>query len=160
MAAVDPKASLQGVMRGLFDRPIQLTAAPKFEPAAAKAAVIAVYTGPEGNTIGLMVCSVQAAAYLGAALSLLPKPVAEDAIKRSALDDALLENFREVANICSSMFAEQAGCRAHLGDVLNKITVTPPELKALMATTNRVDVTIDVPNYGQGVISIRLPKAH
>jgi hypothetical protein len=158
MAAIDPKASLQNVMRGLFDRPIQLASAPKYEPAMAKAAVVAVYTGGGTDAVGLLVCSIQAAAYLGAALSLLPKPVAEDAIKKGMLDDALLENFREVANICSSLFAEQAGTRVHLDTVLNKVTAPPATYKALMTSTNRTDVTIDVPNYGQGVLSVRLPK--
>jgi hypothetical protein len=157
-ANVDPRVSLQNLLRGLFDRPIQLTAAPKFEPGFSKVGVVAVYLGPSEETVGLLVCSIQAAAYLGAALSLLPKPVAEDAIKRGALDDALLENFREVANICSSLFAEQAGARVHLDTVLNKVIAAPPAYKNLLASPNRADVSVDIPNYGPGVISVRLPK--
>jgi hypothetical protein len=157
-ANVDPRVSLQNVFRGLFDRPIQLAASPKFEPGFSKAAVVAVYTGAGDEPVGLLVCSVQAAAYLGAALSLLPKPVAEDAIKKGALDDNLLENFREVANICSSLFAEQAGARVHLQAVVNKVVAPIAAYKVLFASPNRADVTLEVPGYGPGVISVRLPK--
>lgn len=156
--AIDPKVSLQNLLRGLFDRPVQLAVAPKFEPGFSKAAVIASYTGAGDEVVGLMVCSVSAAAYLGAALSLLPKSVAEDAIKKSSLDDALMENFREVANICTSLFAEQIGGRAHLQAVANKVQAPPAAFKVLMASPNRADVSIEVPNYGSGIISIRLPK--
>jgi hypothetical protein len=155
---IDPKVSLQNVLRGLFDRPVQLAVVPKFEVAFGKPAVIAVYTGVGDDVIGLMVCAMPVAAYLGAALSLLPKPVAEDAIKKGCLDEALLENFREVANICASLFAEQSGARAHLQTVINKVTANPPAYKPLLTSPNRADVSVEVPNYGTGVISMRFPK--
>jgi hypothetical protein len=158
-ANADPKVALQKVLGTLYDRPIQLGSAPKFEPTPSKPAVVAVYVSDTDAITGLLVCSMSAAAYLGASLSLLPKPVAEDCIKRGGLEEALLENFREVANICCSLFAEQIGARAHLQTVVAKCVAVPAEYKALMTSPNRVDVTIDVPNYGQGVVSIRLPKA-
>jgi hypothetical protein len=155
---VDPKVSLQNVLRGLFDRPVQLTPTQKFEPTFSKSAVIAAYTDSNEQVVGLMLCSISAAAYLGAALSLLPKPVAEDAIKKNALDEALLENFKEVANICTSLFAEQLGGRAHMQAVINKATTIPANYKAFTTSPHRVDVSIEVPNYGPGVISLRFPK--
>jgi hypothetical protein len=157
-ANADPKVALQKVLNTLYDRPIQIANAPKFEPAFAKPAVLAVYASDDNTVTGLAVCSMSAAAYLGASLSLLPKPVADDCVKRGALEDTLLENFREVANICCSLFAEQLGARAHLQTVVAKCTAVPAEYKALMASPNRADVTIDVPNYGQGIVSIRLAK--
>jgi hypothetical protein len=155
---IDPKVSLQNLLRGLFDRPIQMAVAPKFEVSFSKPGVIVVYTGTADDVVGLMVCSVAGAAYLGAALSLLPKPVAEDAIKKGTLDESLLENFREVANICTSLFAEQHGTRAHLQTVLNKVTAPPAAYKAILASPNRSDVSIELPNYGSGIISLRFPK--
>lgn len=155
---VDHRVSLQNVLRGLFDRPIQLTPAPKLEISLAKPTIIAVYAGSADEVVGLLVCSVTAAAYLGAALSLLPKPVAEDAIKRGSLDDVLLENFREVANICTSLFAEYIGARARMQTVLNKVTAVPPAYKEFLSSPHRADVSLDVPNYGPGVVSMRFPK--
>ncbi len=154
-----PKVALQKVLNTLYDRPIQMGNAVKFEPSGSKPAVVAVYVSDTEVVTGLLVCSLPAAAYLGASLSLLPKPIAEDCVKRGALEESLLENFREVANICCSLFAEQIGARAHLQTVVAKCAAAPAEYKALMASPNRVDVTIDVPNYGQGIVSIRLPKA-
>ncbi|HEY5962320.1 MAG TPA: hypothetical protein VIV60_37445, partial [Polyangiaceae bacterium] len=113
-ANADPKLALQKVLGTLYDRPIQIANAPKFDPSTLKPAVIAVYGTNTDTLAGLMVCTISAAAYLGASLSLLPKSVADDAIKRNSLDDLLLENFREVANICTTLFAEQLAARAHL----------------------------------------------
>jgi hypothetical protein len=157
-ANADPKVALQRVLGTLYDRPIQIASAQKFDPSMAKPAVIAVYGADTDSLAGLMVCSVSAAAYLGASLSLLPKSVADEGIKKNALDDSLLENFREVANICTSLFAEQLAARAHLVAVLPKYTTVTPEYKPLLTSPNRADLTLDIPNYGQGVISIRLPK--
>jgi hypothetical protein len=155
---IDPKVSLQNVLRGLFDRPVQLATAPKFEISFSKPSVIAVYTGANEEVVGLLVCSMPAAAYLGASLSLLPKPVAEESVKKGSLDDSLLENFREVANICTSLFAEQCGARARMQTVVNKVTAAPAAYKPLLTSPNRADVSIDVPNYGAGVVSMRFPK--
>lgn len=155
---VDPKVSLQNILRGLFDRPVQMAVAPKFEISFSKPAVLGIYNGVDTEVVGLLVCSMSAAAYLGAALSLLPKPVAEDAIKKGSLDDTLLENFREVANICASLFAEQHGARAHLQSVTNKVTTPPAALKPILTSPHRADVSVDVPNYGTGIISLRFPK--
>lgn len=158
-ANADARVALQKVLSTLYDRPIQVADAPKFEPTFSKPAVIAVYGTDADAVIGLLVCSMSAAAYLGASLSLLPKPVADECVKKGTLEDALLENFREVANICCSLFAEQIGARAHFQKVMPKSTAAPAEFKALMASPNRADVAISVPNYGDGIVSIRLPKA-
>jgi hypothetical protein len=158
-SSADARNVLQKILGDLFDRPIPMVAAPKFEPTFSKPAVVAVYGTDSNDVAGLLVCSMSAAAYLGAALSLLPRPVADAAIKKGVLDEALLENFREVANICSSLFAEQIGARTHLKNVIAKCSAAPVDHKALMASPNRADVSLDVPNYGEGLMSIRMPKA-
>lgn len=155
---VDPRVALQKVLNTLYDRPVPMEAARKFEPSPSKPAVVAVYGTDSQPVSGLFVCSMSAAAYLGASLSLLPKSLADESIKKGHLDETLLENFREVANICSSLFAEQFATRAHLQTVVPKCTVVPADCKALMASLHRDDLSIDVPNYGEGVVSIRLPK--
>jgi len=157
-ATADPRVAFQKVLSTLYDRPIQISDAPKFEPTFSKPAALAVYVTEGDAVTGLLVCSMPAAAYLGASLSLLPKPVAEDCIKKGTLDDNLLENFREVANICASLFADQIAARAHLQKVVPKCTAAPADYKALMASPRRVDLGITVPNYGDGIVSIRLPK--
>ncbi len=156
----DPKAAtLHTLLSGLYGRPVEVQVAPKFEPTSIKPCVIAVYIGNEDQVMGLLVCSFAAAGYLGAALSLLPKSVADESIKKGSLDEGLLENFREVANICSSLFTEHVGSRVHLQTVLAKAVAPPPEHKAFMQSAVRTDVLVDVQGYGSGPISIRVGKS-
>ena len=99
-----------------------------------------------------------AAGYLGAALSLLPKPVADEAIKKGTLDAGLLENFQEVANICSSLFTEYVGNRVYLKTVIAKVVSPPADYKMFLQSALRTDLMIEVPSYGSGPVSIRIGK--
>jgi len=153
---VELRSGFQKVLNGLFDRTVPVAPVPKFEPAATKPAVIAVYTGGDDKVVAVAVCSLPAAAYLGASLSLVPKAVADDSIKRNNLEEALLENFREVANILASLVTEHLGGRARLDRVIPKAVASPAELKAVMGSAHRIDVSFDLPNYGQGIVSMRL----
>ncbi len=156
----DPKINtLHTLLGGIYGRAVPVEAIAKFEPSSMKACAIAVYVDNQDQVVGLLVCTVAAAGYMGAALSLLPKSVADESIKRGALDEGLLDNFQEVANICSSLFTEYLGSRVHLKTVVAKAAALPPEYKAFVQSAMRTDVTVDVPNYGSGQVSIRIAKA-
>jgi hypothetical protein len=157
-AGVDLRFSLQRTLRDLYDRQIPLTVVQKYEPNAAKPATMAVYVSNEQTVSGLLVCNIAAAAYFGAALSLLPKAAAEDCIRKNQLDDSLLENFHEFANILSSLFAEQLGERIHLDHVIAKVTASPEKTASLNAPVRRWDFSLEIPNYGAGTVSIRITK--
>ena len=155
----DPRVNaLHTLLSGIYGKPVEVQVAPKFEPTTVKAASIAVYVDNQDQIVGLLICSLAAAGYLGAALSLLPKPVADESVRKGALDEGLLENFQEVANICSSLFTEQVGTRVHLKTVVPKAVVIPPDYKAFVQSALRTDVIIDVPSYGPGPVSIRIAK--
>jgi hypothetical protein len=156
---LDPKPALHTLLSGIYGRAVPIQPVPKFEPSAVKPCVIAVYADNQSLVVGMLVCSMMAAGYLAAGLSLLPRPVADESIKKGALDEGLLENFREVANICSTLFIEYVGSRVHLETVVTKAVAPPPEYKAFLQSAVRTDVTIDVPNYGVGAVSIRIGKS-
>lgn len=155
----DPKInSLHALLSGIYGRAVPVDGAAKFEPGAVKPCAAAIYVDNQDQPVGLMFCTLGAAAYLGAALSLLPKSVADECIKKITLDPSLLENFQEVANICSSIFTEYVGARVHLKTIVAKLTAPPPELKAFLQTAVRTDVTLEVPGYGPGFVSLRMAK--
>jgi hypothetical protein len=155
----DPKPALHALLSGIYGRPVPIQPTPKFEPSAVKPCALAVYADNEGRVVGMLVCTLTAAGYLAAALSLLPRSVADESIKKGALDESLLENFREVANICSSLFIEYVGSRVHLETVVAKAVAPPPEYKAFLQSALRTDVTVDVPNYSVVPVSIRIAKS-
>ncbi len=155
----DPKInSLHTLLSGIYGRGVPVDATAKFEPGPVKPCAAAIYVDNQDQPVGLMLCTLAAAAYLGAALSLLPKSVADDCVKKAALDPLLLENFQEVANICASMFTEHIGARAHLKSIVAKLTAPPPEFKAFLQTALRTDVTLEIPGYGPGFASLRMAK--
>ncbi len=159
VAIQSPKVpSLHKLLTGLFGRPVPVQATPKFEPSATKVCAVAVYADNQDQVVGMLICSLAAAGYLGAALSLLPKSIADESAKKGSLDEVLLENFQEVANICATLFAEQLGNRVHLKSVIARAVAPPAEYKAFLQSAVRSDVTIDVPSYGSGPVSIRIGK--
>jgi len=155
----DPKLnSLHSLLSGIYGRPVPVDATAKFEPGPVKPCTIATYVDNNDVVVGVLICTLAAAGYMGAALSLLPKSVADDCVKKGALDAALMENFQEVANICSSVFTEYLGTRVHLKSTVAKASALPPELKAFFQTALRTDATLEVPGYGPGFVSIRMAK--
>lgn len=152
---IDLRVSLQKVLRDLYDRTVSVAVAPKFEPTPAKPAAVAIYATNADSVSGLLVCAIPVAAYAAAALSLLPKSAAEECARKNELNDQLLENFHELANIGSSLFAEQLGIRIHLSHVVAKVTSAPDKLFPITAPTKRWDFNLDIPNYGSGLVSIR-----
>jgi hypothetical protein len=153
----DIRAAVQIVLRGLYDKPVQVQPAPKFDPGMGKPAILAVFVDNTDKTVGVIVCSLSIAARLGAALSLIPDRTAEDAVKKGILDESLLDNFREVMNICSSLFSEHHGSRVHLNKVTGKIAAPPAEYKTLMASpAARADMNVEIPGYSGGALSVRI----
>lgn len=144
------------LIRDLLGKPVRLTKGAAYEPGFSKPATIAVYADADGKRVGALVCSVATAAYLGAALTLTPTDVAQAAARTGTLDPMLLENFHEVANVCSQIFAAGASTRVTLSSVVAKAMTNPADLKPLLEKpTFRVDYTLDVPGYGNGPLSLR-----
>jgi hypothetical protein len=150
--------SLHKLLSDLYGRPVPVQAAPKFEPSTLKVCSIAIYVDNQDEVVGMLVCSLAAAAYMGAALSLLPKSIADESSKKGILDEGLFENFREVANICTTLFSEHLRNRVRLKSVLPKAATFPAEYQGFLQTASRTDASIDVPSYGSGPISIRVGK--
>ena len=77
--------------------------------------VFAVYDEEDGTLGAVIACDVATAAYGGAALSLIPKSMAEDSIKSGRVAENLSENFREVLNVFAGLFNSPETPRLKLG---------------------------------------------
>ena len=105
-------ASLLGV-------PVKLTAA---KPTDLKGPVaIATMHDEAGSLCYLMHCDLAGAASTGAALSRIPMGAVQDAIKKGVIEEGLLENFREVANIMTVLTTAAAGKRTILAGIFRRI---------------------------------------
>jgi|EndMetStandDraft_8_1072994.scaffolds.fasta_scaffold71105_2 hypothetical protein len=116
--------------------------------------IVGRYLDDAGETAALLVSDVDFAAFSGAALAMIPKVVAAEAIKAGELSDNLFDNFREVVNVFSSLL--NAPSTPHL--VLKALERHPEgteDVVEIMETPRRrrdFDVTIE--GYGSGVLAV------
>jgi len=100
------------------------------------------------------VSDVDFAAFSGAALAMIPKVVAAEAIKAGELSDTLFDNFREVVNVFSSLL--NAPSTPHL--VLKALERHPEgteDLADIMdAPRRRRDFDVTIEGYGSGVLAV------
>lgn len=103
----------------------------------------ATYVTDEDEPVAWCSFDLHAAAYLGSALSMIPKPGAEDAVKESSLSKMMVSNLYEVANIFSSFFMGKGTPHLRLVEVEEKVEGPEPLARW----------TIDIPGYGKGSVS-------
>lgn len=106
--------------------------------------LLAVYVGKDDAPL-MLAGGDKAFAYLsGAALALVPKGRAEDAINGSEVDEDLLENYREILNVVTRAVNDQG--RAHVRLVPGSVV----DLSALPATVDTKGYTVQIDGYGNG----------
>lgn len=103
---------------------------------------------------GLCVCDLAFANVAGAALSMIPAPIALEVIESGEIADNLLDNLGEILNIGSQWFESGDSSRVWLREV----SVLPDEVSedagALLATaTGRLDYRVSIPGYVEGTIT-------
>lgn len=151
------QAAAMQLLQGLLCKPV--AAKPATAPLGASPGprVVAVYVTDTGAVGSLCVCDVAAAAYLGAALSLIGPAVAAEAHKTGRLSEGLLENLREVVNVGASLFNVSGGGHVRFKDLLVPPGALAPEIVSLVnSKKSRLDLDITVPGYGAGKLSFVL----
>ena len=120
-------------------------------------ALLASYGEAGGEVVALLVCDVAAAASLGAALSMLPAGRAEESVRAGALDEFVMENFREICNVVTRLVNRPVAPGMPLQTVtLREVDIrTAGDIAALTAQFRaRIDVEVNVPGYQIGSMSL------
>lgn len=116
---------------------------------------VAVYATDKLRTAAVVVCDLALSAYLASALSLLPPRGAADAISGGVLSEEMEDNLHEIYNVGSSLFNSGAGPHVRLYRVYQPDDELPGDVRGwLTGRGGRVDLTVDVPRYGQGRLSV------
>jgi hypothetical protein len=136
----------------LLGRTVKVEWSPSAVPLKAPC-VVGVYITDEGATAALCVFDMALACHLGAALSLIPAAVANEAVRKGVLVDNLADNLHEVANVMASLFNHDGATHIKLREVITAPKVIPPMLPAAMGrATARLDLNIAVQGYGAGTL--------
>jgi hypothetical protein len=125
--------------------------------AALPRTVVAVYVNDQRKLTGVLGLDLALAAYVSAALGLVPPGGAKACIEDGALSPMLAENLAEICNILLGLFNREGQPHIRLHQVCYKEADVPLDARAhLLALGNRIDLTVDVDRYGKGVFSLSL----
>ena len=146
--------TLSELLAGLLGKEIKAETSSTWQPTADRPACVAAFGPEDGPTSCLWVFDLDASIYTGAALTMTPPEEAKEAVKANELREGFVENVHEIFNVGSSLF--NAG-EAQL--MLKNAHVTKDELpagvqKLLENPPARLDLEIDVPDYGKGKVSV------
>lgn len=112
----------------------------------------AVYVDDDGRVAGACVSDLGFAAYSGAALAMIPKPVAAESIAAGELNETLTENFHEVANIVTALLNGPSNAHLKMRDV---VVGVPQEVRDLvLRAAGRRQYTVTVNDYGSGSFAL------
>jgi hypothetical protein len=113
-----------------------------------------VYVSDSKQTVALCACDFGFAARSGAALSMLPPNAVQEALKSKQLGPAMLDNLREVMNICARLMLREGSPHLKL-DQVYAVAALPPAASALIGSArNRIDFEIELGKYGSGTVAV------
>ena len=118
-------------------------------------AVVAEYVTDDGSVGALCVVDAPFAARCGAALSMVPSNVADEAVEKGELPDMLLENWKEVANIFAQLLNGPRTPHLRLQAIHQLPGEVPQPVDALLrAPEFRRDFELRIEDYGKGRFSL------
>ncbi len=113
---------------------------------------VATYVDDDDSLVAACTADLRFVAFSGAALSLVPASVANEAIQEGKASDVMLDNFHEVMNICSKMLMSESSEHLRLDKTLQPGQSAEP-LAILQGNSCHVSAfSVDVPGYGSGTL--------
>lgn len=111
-----------------------------------------VFVEDDGSVGGVCIADVQLCSYAGAALAMIPKPVAEEAIAAGELPETLHENFHEVANILTALLNGPSVPHLKIRDLVPGVPDDVRDLVVRAAGRRAFDLRIT--DYGSGILAL------
>jgi hypothetical protein len=145
--------SVRNTIEDLIGRDIELSDG--VPPENKSTNVVAVYVTDKLATSAVCVVDLECAARFGGALGMVPRGVVDEAIAARELTPTLEGNCYEVLNVMASVFNLPNAPHVRLYEMYAPNSVIPGDVAQLGATLgNRMDVTLKIAGYGNGLMSI------
>ncbi|GCE77714.1 hypothetical protein [Cellulomonas biazotea] len=159
MSALTPLAAaldVRDLLESLVGREVEvLTGAGMQDPAKGDGCLVGVYLDDQHAVAAIVLFDVALAAYVGAALGLVPVRMAQQAVDHGGLPAGLLENASEVLNVMGSLFNAEGAPHVRLDTVYEPGHPLPADVaKWVPAFVRRCDLDVDVAGYGKGGFSL------
>lgn len=125
------------------------------DPRQHPGAVVGVYVDDALTLTAVVLVDVPLAAYVGAAIALLPPRGAAEAVEREMLTPALFDNTAEILNVAASLFNHDGAPHLRLYESYAPRETLPADVaKLVMAFVRRLDMDVSVAGYGSGRLSV------
>jgi len=143
------------LLKQLLGRDVTFQKIAPFKLSAVDPSITASYVTKQGSLAGVWLCDLDLTYRAGAALCMIPAAEAQARLRVSKVDDYLVENFREILNICSQLFTTHEEPSVELGAVYLSAEERPPAIATLIvAPASRLDLQMTISGYGNGRMSI------
>jgi hypothetical protein len=136
----------------LFDG-LNVKAGGTFDQTPAGGAWFGVFVADSGTPVALCGADANLAATFGAAFSMLPVGAAKEAAKARELTGVMVDNMREIMNICSRLVMDATSPHLKLEQIYPTKTLPPPATALLGAPGGRREFQVQLPKYGGGVLT-------
>jgi hypothetical protein len=125
-----------------------------FDQTPAGGAWFGVFVTDAGAPVALCGADANLAASFGGALSMLPVAAAKDAAKARQLTDVMVENVREIMNICTRLVMDATSPHLKLDQLYPTKSLPAAALALLGAPQGRREFQVQLPKYGGGVLTV------
>jgi hypothetical protein len=136
----------------LFDG-LDVKAGGTFDQTPAGGAWFGVFVADSGTAVALCGADANLAATLGAAFSMLPVGAAKEAAKARDLTAVMVDNMREIMNICSRLVMDATSPHLRLDQIYPAKSLPAPATALLGAPSARREFQVQLPKYGGGVLT-------
>ncbi|MBI3206920.1 MAG: hypothetical protein HYZ29_35615 [Myxococcales bacterium] len=153
-AIPEPK-HVSEMMSSLFAMPTSAKkASAPYKPGPKETAFYSAFAAESPEVGAVIVTDLSFACRAGAALALIPVGVAEEGIKAHGPSGELMDNYREVMNVASTLLANPT-TRARLLDVRPAPGELPDGSCAIVEKpSRRIDFDVDLGKYGKGRLAL------
>jgi hypothetical protein len=146
--------SIKDMIGDLVGREVSLSPGPAVLPMLTDA-YVAIYIDDATRMCALTVFDLPLAGALGGALGLLPPARVHDAVAKRSLPENAEENVAEVVNVMAALFNVPGAPHLRLQHLMRPDDSEPAQALALTgALGRRVDLVVEVTDYGSGGLSI------
>ncbi len=154
MNTPEPK-QVKDLFEGLLGRDVALGEGVPVPLDSRPRPTVAVYVDDRNALSAVALMDFALTAYSGAALALLPKGGAEDAIDEKDLPPSLLENASELLNVLAAPIGDATGVHQRLHQTFGPDQLPPSDVSSWAARLGtRVDLRLDIKGYGSGTLSV------
>lgn len=150
---VPDERALRHTLKMLFGDDLEVSSSPPIDISNSGHNYIGVFVNNENRPVAACVCDNAFVAYAGAALTMLPAAAAAEASQDDELPETMVDNVREIANICSRLMMNDHTPHLRLHGVYKPSALPSGGLVKLMERGTQVDYSVKVPQYGAGALS-------